>query len=372
MPWDNPEWDTGTFIFSLAFWLGAMLCTWCMQNMILKRETGAEQANEIRHSKTWIQKLFHLGYSEYIRQHPVSFFILQVKFVLMLLILLIIPMECIRYFEAATNVAFFGACFSFGIDMLIEECLGESRLDISGEPKEIADARVELIQAWKDLREEKKNWSKEKENPERKKRLKAINKIEAACWITEMSIRDFYQYVDVINTKEKQDRREKDIQELYDIFCEVQCLFESEGKANYNVFDNSGLFLSVSVYHEKYEKQKKVLEQAASEEKQKQLKELADVVYLFEDAVADRYVANQNIGRNNRSDYDEAVEMILAMADEIELLQKDLKHPKLDELITDLYDTMQVNGLLPEERKKRFPERMREGEIHRIYEYDNC
>ena len=64
--------------------------------------------------------------------------------------------------------------------------------------------------------------------------------------------------------------------------------------------------------------------------------------------------------------------MILAMADEIELLQKDLKHPKLDELITDLYDTMQVNGLLPEERKKRFPERMREGEIHRIYEYDNC
>ncbi|MGM9616068.1 hypothetical protein, partial [Butyricicoccus sp.] len=197
-------------------------------------------------------------------------------------------------------------------------------------------------------------------------------KIEAACWITEMSIRDFYQYVDVINTKEKQDRREKDIQELYDIFCEVQRLFESEGKANYNVFDNSELFLSVSVYHEKYEKQKKVLEQAASEEKQKQLKELADVVYLFEDAVADRYVANQNIGRNNRSDYDEAVEMILAMADEIELLQKDLKHPKLDELITDLYDTMQVNGLLPEERKKRFPERMREGEIHRIYEYDNC
>lgn len=139
MPWDNPEWDTGTFIFSLAFWLGAMLCTWCMQNMILKRETGAEQANEIRHSKTWIQKLFHL-----------------------LLILLIIPMECIRYFEAATNVAFFGACFSFGIDMLIEECLGESRLDISGEPKEIADARVELIQAWKDLREEKRTGVRKK------------------------------------------------------------------------------------------------------------------------------------------------------------------------------------------------------------------
>lgn len=96
MSWANPEWTLSAFIITIVFWLGGMGITWLTMNSILKREVGIEKADEIQKSKSFVKRLLHLGYSQYIQKKKIAFFILQWQFYIAVFFLLIFPMECTK------------------------------------------------------------------------------------------------------------------------------------------------------------------------------------------------------------------------------------------------------------------------------------
>ena len=79
MSWANPEWTLSAFIMIMIFWLGGMGITWLTMNSILKREVGIEKADEIQKSKSFVKRLLHLGYSQYIQKKKIIILAIKVE-----------------------------------------------------------------------------------------------------------------------------------------------------------------------------------------------------------------------------------------------------------------------------------------------------
>lgn len=229
---------------------------------------------------------------------------------------------------------------------------------------EIQTAKRTLQSAWKDYEKSRTEWDKKRLEPEHKKRIKAIQRMRDDLWSVEYAICDYYSH-DVV--RKYMDTVKDDIRRLYDSYDRVEGLFKAEKIIDDYVFIHSKLFPDLRLFQKDYTESKKKLTQASEEQKQKRLKDICDTVSCFADDIGERYIANRNIGNNNREDFDEAVAAVLQAADEVEEFQKEIHHPKIDGEIAELYYAMHVNGLLPKERESRFPERMNKGEIHRIY-----
>lgn len=352
------------------------LCWWA-QNEAFRYEVGVAKAAQLQRERNWLQKFFHIGYSQYIHNHPVAFFVLKSKFVIMLLMLIVYPLAGLRSLEVTTNVYVVAMMVSMMVDLLATLCFaaelkqrGGLDLDASGEYMTIAADRVRLELAWHNYQEEKKLWDNVKGSTEQRKRLKAIRQMETACWFVEKGIRDYYSYVDVLEVEEKRQQREIDICKLHESYCEIQTLFCAEGRTDYDVFEASRLLYAMEPFQKRCGLCRQRLEQAPPQKKAARLEELFNEAAFFCDGIADRYVANQKIGREDCFDCKEAAAAVLAVYDEVEEWMKTVPHPKLGMYIAHNYGAMYGNGLLPEEREKRFPDYMPKDAIHIIYKYD--
>lgn len=371
MPWDNADWDWGWFFVTAGIWIADMVGSWYLMNSMLRHQLGAEKMDKIRRSTPAWKRFFHIGYSKYLHEHVFAFFVMQCKFDLMFVMLCLLPMECSGgYFHIVTQVYFFGAVALFFIDMVVAQCTDDDddEKDANGEYAVLVEGRMELERTWNRYHEKELRWQEIRN--QRKKRIRWLNRMEVNCWQIEQAMREYYQYYEVLDDKTLE-QRDKDIQKLYDCYCELDRRFAAEGKGDYTTLEYSDLFPSSRKFEQIYANVKQEFSQAQPREKPGWVTGMLGIVSDFSSKTADQYIANQNIGHDNRADFDEVVEVIFKAMDEIEEFQREVHDPDIDSGIASLYDAMHANGLLPKERENRFPERMREGEIHRIYEYDS-
>lgn len=94
-----------------------------------------------------------------------------------------------------------------------------------------------------------------------------------------------------------------------------------------------------------------------------------DEVEMFAYAVVNCWIANENIGRKIDDELLESRDKALTLLDEIEALQKQIKHPEIDAKLREIYVHIQTNDILSPEREEHFPDAIHQGEIHRFYNY---
>lgn len=372
MSWANPEWTLSAFIMIMIFWLGGMGITWLTMNSILKREVGIEKADEIQKSKSFVKRLLHLGYSQYIQKKKIAFFILQWQFYIAIFFLLIFPMECTRYYEPIDIMYLLGALGMVGVSGMTnwEWLEDDEEIDKSGEPEEIVSARVEWKNAWKKLQQTKRQWTEENSRLDRKQKLKLLDKLETDTSYAEYALIEYYAYY-AVRTPENIEEREQRLQILYDTFGMIDSARKKlEAKADSCFYLSSQLFACDEPYRTDYEKAKQKFEQAEQEEKQTYLSAMLDEVDLFLDSIAERWGMNKGLSREIEGGLQANRDMALSMLDEIEAYQKQIQAPGLEENLKEIYHNMHLNGTLPPEREGHFPDAIHQGEIHRVYDYD--
>ena len=371
MSWANPEWTLSEFVFSILFWLGGMGITWLTMNSILKREVGIGKADEIKKSKSFVKRLLHLGYSQYIQEKQIAFFILQWQFYIAIFFLLIFPMECTRYYEPINIIYLLGSMGMVGVaGMTNWTWLDEEEIDKSGEPDEIVSAKVEWKNAWTVLQQTKRQWKEESSQLDRKQKLKLLDQLETNASDAEEALREYYAYY-AVRTPENIEKRELQLQTIYDTFCMIDCVRKELGaKADTCFYLNSKLFPCDEPYHTDYEKAKQKLEQAEQDKKQKCLSNMLYEVDYFLNSIEERWEINKGLDRKIGEGLQANRDMALSMLDEIEALQKRIQAPGLDKDLKEIYHTMYISGVLPPEREGHFPDAVRPGEIHRFYDYD--
>lgn len=365
------------FYFMFFFWIAVMGLAWYAQKAAFRLEVGAEKAAQVQREKNWFQKLFYLGYSQYVHKHRLAFFTLKSKFIVMLLMLAVYPLAGSRSLEVTTNIYMAAVMVSFLVDGLALVCFEAElkqrdglNLDASGDYIIIEADRVRLKLTWDNYQEEKKHWEAVKTSPKQKKRLRAIRRMETACWLAEKAIRDYYSYVDVLESEEKRQQREADIQRLQAQYCELQELFCAEGRKDYDVFRYSRLLYAIEPFERRCRVCRQKMQQAKPKKKKALMEQLFREAAVFCDGIADRYVEHQKIGRADCFDCEEAVAAVLAVYDEVEAWMETIPHPGLESCMAYNYGAMYGNGLLPEERENRFPDMLPRGEGHIIYAYD--
>ena len=298
---------------------------WYAQKAAFRLEVGAEKAAQVQREKNWFQKLFYLGYSQYVHKHRLAFFTLKSKFIVMLLMLAVYPLAGSRSLEVTTNIYMAAVMVSFLVDGLALVCFEAElkqrdglNLDASGDYIIIEADRVRLKLTWDNYQEEKKHWEAVKTSPKQKKRLRAIRRMETACWLAEKAIRDYYSYVDVLESEENRQQREADIQRLQAQYCELQELFCAEGRKDYDVFRYSRLLYAIEPFERRCSVCRQKMQQAKPKKKKALMEQLFREAAVFCDGIADRYVEHQKIGRADCFDCEEAVAAVLAVYDEVE------------------------------------------------------
>lgn len=363
MSWANPEWTLSEFVFSILFWLGGMGITWLTMNSILKQEVGIEKADEIKKSKSFVKRLLHLGYSQYIQEKQIAFFILRWQFYLGILALLLFLLACSGNFLRATDLYAFIAMGMLAIAALASWGVDNSK-DRNGEQAEVVDARVAWHRAWEKFQQAKKNWDERAEQLSRKEESRLIDKLEAKARLAEEYWRDYYAVCKPNDVEEL----EHALQQLQDVFCLIDHVRKELGEEKESSFATADTLLPYDEpFRKNYQQAKERLHQANAEEQADCLAEMLAQTAVYIDNMTDRWLANMGIGREIGDGLQESREWVFAQLDEIEALQKQIQAPEVEEDLKEIYHTMYVNDILPPEREKHFPDAIRSGELHKFY-----
>ncbi len=375
MPWNNPAWSWGELIVLMLFWLAALIFTWFAMNEILRDEVGIERAVEINKQTPRWKKLFHVNYKQYIQYTKMGFSVLRVQFYVGSILLVLLPIFYSFFlddlgFISILLVIGMSALAAFASGMMTKDDNDIDRLNTSGEPKEITQARVYMNTDWEKFQKAKQDWKRQQYTADRKEQLKRLDVLESTASMAESSLRRYYAYWDTRRSKSAQKARDARVDELHDSFLLIDKTRKRLGTgacSSTNIL--SSLFIYAEEFCTNYRVEKRKFRQAEPKDKQKQLKKMFNEVEMFAYAVVNCWIANENIGRKIDDELLESRDKALTLLDEIEALQKQIKHPEIDAKLREIYVHIQTNDILPPEREGHFPDAVRPGEIHRFYNY---
>ncbi|WP_394273085.1 hypothetical protein [Butyricicoccus sp.] len=360
--------DWYLWLLLALFEIPAIVANRCTLRAIHRHEVGYTTAFHLYRKQPKWKRFFYCGVKQNLQHRRVIFTLFQWKLWLLYVLLVFTLLGYEEQLDTVSSVALFGSIGSMGLDLLMSQCFDPTYPDgIKEEDEAVVDVSLDYIKAKEAYEQARRAWLKADTPKEKKKRLKKL--ASKAEWL-ELEMVEYYHYD--IYRKDKEKRRQ-DIRFVRNAIEEV----ERESRKLELITDsetmvNSELMPDARAFRQEYAEAKQKLMQADTPKKKREkLEWLADVVNDFANRLGDQYVENQNIDSDNREEFDEAVALVMQSVDEIEAFQKEIQSPEIEPWVAGLYDAMHANGLLPKERENRFPERMREGEIHRIYEYDS-
>lgn len=353
------EWDWGSFVI----WTTAMIATWVAMHIIFRYEVGAEKVEEVRREKSLFKRLLYIGYAKYVKEKPIAFFILRWQFYLGILALLLFLLACIENFLRATEVYAFIAMGMLAIAALASSGVDNSK-DKNGEQAEVVDARVAWHRSWEKFQQAKKNWDERGKQLSHREESRLINKLESKACLAEEHWRNYY----AVCRPNDVEGLEHTLQQLQDVFCLIDRVRRELGEEKESSFITADTLLPYDEpFRKNYQQAKERLHQANGEEQADCLAEMLKETDRYIDNMTDRWLANEEIGREICDGLKESRERIFAQLDEIEAYQKQIQAPGLEENLKEIYHNMHLNGTLPPEREGHFPDAIHQGEIHRFY-----
>lgn len=363
--------DGGWFIMLLAWRTGFLYLLWYFMDEILKCLFGIDELRKLNRQKSWWQRLFHIGYSNHLCKYRGVFNIFKYQFILSIIAMFIyIPLN-IGHMQKVSVGCMIVEGVLFVINMLIILCTdipeNSCYKDERGEYNDVAQARVVLSETRED---QQKYVPKQNAYDPPRKRAKAIFLEEKGCHRLERNMYKYYAfYLDL--EEEKLQQRDDDILRLRKMYSELEQRLEAEGITEYDILEKCRFFSTTKYFWRNYLADREKMLCSVGRKKRKRLEDMWATVLLFEEDISQRYVNCRNIGLENRAEFDEAVDAVLQATDEIEAWQEKIPDADLYCEIIEMYDRMDVNGLLPEERQERFLQYMHPGEQHLIYDYDD-